>query len=155
MPVIDKDEWVEGQDCEGCGRFGRVHAWTVYGTLIKVLAELYRLGGTDDWVTVAEMRAAGRVTEFHTKSIGRLRFWGLAEQRRGHRDDGGKDGAWRCTEKGRLYLQGVTRLPEKIWVFGAKCVDEEGPMLTVHDAWKGPFDLHAHLNNYNEERSNA
>jgi hypothetical protein len=72
----------------------------------------------------------------------KLVSWGLIEEERIFRPDGGRAGYWRITLRGRAYVLGLLSVPYTA-VTGPRntLVRFDGPLRDIHAAYGEPFDL--------------
>ncbi len=61
----------------------------------------------------------------------KLKYWGLIEQLEP------KSGSWVLTEKGMLFVCGLTKISKSVWTWADEVVEYEGDLLTLTEMYKG------------------
>jgi hypothetical protein len=121
----------KGTECPICERKARIYKRSITYRMVMALVNLYRW---NDWVHLP--------TNDESKEAARLRYWGMIEEQSKVRPDGGKPGVWRIRPRGRLFLQGDTKVPKYAHVFGSKLLKFSGKQISVYDAVRSQrFDL--------------
>lgn len=123
----------EGALCPCCGQNVKVYRRKLNSGMVRSLIEMYRVGGTSFIHIPSKISARSR-------EEGKLAYWGLAEEDRITRSDGGRAGYWRVTEKGELFLAEATTVPKYAIVFNGECLALDGEEIFVRDALD-KFDL--------------
>lgn len=72
-----------------------------------------------------------------------MAWWGLIEEEKTRRPDGGRGGFWLVTELGERWLKGEATVPKIAHHFNSKCLWLDGPPWSVHDAMGEHFDWRA------------
>lgn len=67
--------------------------------------------------------------------------WGLIEEERRVRPDGGRTGWWRVTALGELWLREQETVPKYARVYDGRCLGLHGDLVTVRDALGEGFDF--------------
>ena len=126
----------KGVKCPCCGQFVKVYRRTINKEMVRDLVTLEQLSAVESYTHVRnDVRRLSH-------EVAQLSWWGLVKPKPGERDDGGRNGWWRITPKGRLFLQGNLQLPKYAMIFDGQCFAFDlSKQVTVHDAWKSPFDL--------------
>lgn len=140
MPLADardllRKDVYEGVKCPLCTQHAQVYRWSLYGTAARVLIKLYRAGGVIDFVHSNTVKVAGNGGD-----CTRLAFWGLVEQEKARRADGGRSGFWRVTEGGESFVLNRKPIPKYAYVYNGRVLRIEGPPVTVYDALGKKFD---------------
>jgi hypothetical protein len=126
----------EGTVCFLCTRTAKIYKRRINVNMVRALIALYR----------------GRYNErdgyLHLPSVdpsrgeaARLRFWGLIEEEKRVRPDGGHAGWWRITEAGEAWLEGQTSVDEYARTYAGQLLELCGKPYWVQDAVKERFDL--------------
>jgi hypothetical protein len=68
-------------------------------------------------------------------------YWGLIQEGVELRDDGGRRGMWRITQKGEDWIKGKITIPKYVRVYNGKCVGFTGEEITVQQALGEGFNL--------------
>jgi hypothetical protein len=76
-----------------------------------------------------------------TGDAAKMVHWGLIEEEKTRREDGGRAGWWRITPLGVQWLRNQTSVPRYAHIYDGRCLRLSGPPLTVADAVKQKFDL--------------
>lgn len=131
----EAQEWLrqhvdEGARCPCCTQYAKVYRWSLYGSIIKALILLHRVGGTTEFSSLRDIRSLG-----YTEQGGatRLRFWNLAEEERVVRSDGGKAGYWRVTSLGEAFILGRIAIPKYAYVYDNRLLRLDGERVNVRD----------------------
>jgi len=130
-------EWEEGTTCRCCGQRVQLYRRKLNSGMARALIVMYRAHGLewqDKTVTLSGVGAAARDEPL-------LRFWGLLEEDTRTREDGGRAGWWRVTEKGAAFIRQGTRVPKYAKTFNSQCYGLEGESITIRDALGDRFDL--------------
>lgn len=67
------------------------------------------------------------------REYSRLALWSLAEPEPGRNHAGAKRGRWRLTHEGRLFVDGVIRVPEAVYVLNGEVVDVSRETVKITD----------------------
>jgi hypothetical protein len=132
------DRIAEGSICPCCGHRVQAYRWSLYATAVRLLAAMYRAGGTAEFVRTKDIKGKGQ------GDASRLRYWGLAEEEPERREDGGRSGYWRVTGLGEQYLRGEAALPRYAWVYAGRVLLFEGERRRLGETEAGKeFDFRA------------
>jgi hypothetical protein len=136
MTLGEARQWMRdrldvGDRCPCCNRHTQVYRWSLYSTAVRALSGFYRLGSTEMYVHTNRLKDLGHKGQGDTS---RLRYWGLLEEEKSRREDGGRAGFWRVTEKGCLYLRDEVKLPKYAWVYDGEVMRFEGALVGVREA---------------------
>lgn len=113
-----------GAPCPCCTQLAKVYRRRIHHTLARSLITLYRLGGTTDWIHVA--RDIGPACE-----LGKARYWGLVEEQKHRKEDGGRSGWWRMTEKGGRFVRHEITVPTYARIYDGRCLNLVGPKVSI------------------------
>lgn len=128
-----------GAKCPCCGQRAQIYRRRINAGIARVLICMYRYEST-----------LGDENRFlHTPSLpvtshesAQAQWWNLIEEKDEEREDGGRAGWWRLTENGKLYVQGIKRIPKYARVFDGRLLGfDTEEMLTIQDALGKKFDL--------------
>lgn len=128
----------DGDHCPVCTQHAQVYRWSLYSTAVRALIGFYRLGGTVRFSHVNELKAMGLKGQ---GDASRLKHWGLAEEEKIRRPDGGRAGYWRVTDLGESFLQGRATIPKYVYVYDGKVLDTDGDPVTARQCLGNKFDL--------------
>ena len=135
--LCDVQDWVhdrveDGVRCPCCGQFAKVYERRINASMVRALVALWRRG--PDWVHLPP------VDPSHGEAA-RLSYWGLIEEEPTVREDGGRAGWWRITQKGNWWLEG--RFPVQMYarIYNGRLLGFSGGPWFVQDAVRDKFDL--------------
>lgn len=121
-----------GHKCPCCTQLAKVYRRKIHATMARSLILMWRAAGTD-WVHVPTV--AGDACE-----AGKLRYWGLVEEEKATRPDGGRTGWWRVTDKGAAWIGDRTRVPKYAHIYDGRCLRVAGDPISITDALGDRFD---------------
>lgn len=125
----------KGTTCPCCDQHAQVYRWALYGTAAAMLIKLWRAGGTTEYVESRSVKQRGQGGDGT-----RLRFWDLAEEQDGRREDGGKSGWWIVTELGEAFVLRQTSIPKYVHVYNGRRLRKFGPPVWIDDVLGKRFD---------------
>lgn len=124
-----------GTHCPCCGQRAQRYRRKIAGRSVRAMVRMWALNG-QDWVHLPTVVSGARADE------AKLAYWGLIEEQRVvRRDDGGRAGWWRLTDKGVDFLRGKVSVPKYAIVFDSRCVGFEGDLVDVTVALGEDFNL--------------
>lgn len=123
----------EGVDCPACTQHVKLYKRKVNSGMAVSLIKLYRAAGLG-WQHIATTLENRHADE------AKLRYWGLMEEGDERREDGGRAGWWRVTEKGRDFVLGHITVPKYARVFDARLFRLEGEEVGIREALGDKFD---------------
>lgn len=128
----------EGAGCPCCGRHAQRYRRQINVEMARTLIALYRQHGRS-WANLKDVRRGAKTSN---REESKLRYWGLLEEEKTvRRDDGGRAGWWRVTERGERFALGNLAVPQYALEFHRKCVGFEGEMRTIEVALGKKFNL--------------
>ena len=104
-----------GEDtvCPHCQASMLDHQQSLTGVLVRGLRILAAAGG-------GPLKITNKISEYSVLgNFQKLRYWGLVEQA----DDPGQ-GVWKITTRGLNFVNGIIRLPQKIWTWRAEFLED-------------------------------
>jgi hypothetical protein len=127
-----------GHKCPCCTQMAKIYRRKITGRQAAALISLFRAAGRDygHFPTVAP-------DHYEAAQAALLRYWGLTEELQEKREDGGRAGWWRVTERGEAWIRGQTTVPKYARTYDSRCLGLTGESVTVVDALGTKF-------NYNE-----
>ncbi len=136
VTLADARAWLElmkydeGVHCPCCGQWSKVYWRTVTSSMARALILFWREGGTSEWVHGPTIVGRARADE------GKLRYWGLVEESFGRREDGGRSGFWRVTERGEAFVKNQLRIPRYALVYDGELLgfDDQDDTIGIRDA---------------------
>ena len=123
----------EGADCPCCGQRAQVYRRKINSGMARALIVMWRAAGTG-WCHVPTV-VGGRSSDEC-----KLVYWGLIEEERVRRPDGGRAGWWRVTEDGARYVHGQLLLPKYALIYNGDCLGLEGERVGILSALGTKFD---------------
>ena len=139
MTIAQAKHWLrqrldEGADCPVCTQRVQVYRRKVNSGMARSLIEMYRVGGLD-WVHVPTQIGA------RSREEGKLAYWGLVEEERERRPDGGRAGYWRVTPYGELFIRRGVTIPKYARIFNGKVLGlDTTEQVSIKDALGTKFD---------------
>jgi hypothetical protein len=124
----------DGARCPCCGQLAKVYRRRIHGTIARALIDLYHLGTEEDdyWVHVPT-----RISP--ACEVGKARYWDLVEEATVSRDDGGRAGWWRLTDKGVMFVRGLCFVPVHARIYDGRCLGFSGEMVSIADCLSDKF----------------
>lgn len=124
--VLLKKKIENGIDCPVCDQRAQVYRRKIHAGMARTLVAMYREG----------QRAPVYLPDIPQKSrdSSYLALWGLIEEEGVRRDDGGRAGWWRVTEKGERWLKNETWVHKYAYVYDGAVLWHEGVPWTIRDA---------------------
>ena len=134
----------DGARCFCCGQHAMIHRWTLYATAARLLVRLYSLGGTEEFIESKPIKGKGQGDGT------RLRYWGLAEEEKERRPDGGKSGFWRVLSYGEDFIFSRATIPQYVYIYDNTVLPYSpkrpmGVRKTISDVLKEPFHYGDHM----------
>lgn len=127
-----------GHTCPLCARHAQVYRWSLYDTAAKALILYYRLGNEGTaYVDIEQLKKAGHRGQ---GDASRLKHWGLLEEEKSRREDGGRSGWWRCTAHGRAFVRGEATIPKYAYIYANRCLRRDGEQLDISAVLGEKFD---------------
>lgn len=124
----------EGVHCPACDQLVKVYRRKVNSGMARSLIQMYRVGKLD-WVHVPTQIGA------RSREEGKLAYWGLVEEQKMVRDDGGRAGYWRVTALGEAFLKQQVTVPKYAHVYNGKVLFlDPSEQVTIKDALGTDFD---------------
>lgn len=139
-----------GAECPVCERYAVVYRWSLYSTAVSALMLYYRLGGTTEFVASRELTRLGHKGK---GDVTRLKFWGLVEPGRERREDGGRAGFYRVTDKGERFIRGEISLPKYVYEYSGQVLYYDGKSVDVKQALGKKFNYQEFVNRAPEVRA--
>ena len=123
-----------GARCPCCGQFAKVYHRSLNCGMVVSLIRMYRRFGLE-WQHIPTTIPA------RSREEGKLACWGLIEDSDETREDGGRAGYWRVTQKGKAFILGELKVPKYINVYDGVCLGLDGEMVSIKDCLGTKFDL--------------
>lgn len=130
---IRKHAWGGGVTCPVCDQRAQVYKRTINAGMAKSLIAIYRIAGDGSWFSIKAIDARSR-------EEGKLAYWGLLEEQKAARPDGGRAGYWRLTQRGIQFVKGQMAVSKYALVYNGNCLGFEGPPVDIRAALGKHFD---------------
>ncbi len=85
-----------------------------------------------EWCYLPSVRQASGSRSNREES--KLRYWNLIEEDLLRREDGGRAGWWRVTERGEAWLLERASIPKYARIYDGRCLGLAGGPVTIRDA---------------------
>jgi hypothetical protein len=124
----------EGAKCPCCNQRAQLYKRTINRGQARSLIGIYLADKQRGWVHVNSLDSRSR-------EEGKLRYWGLLEEERTLKPDGGRSGYWRLTDKGLAFVLCQVRVPKYVYLYDDKLqrVDDT-ETISIRDALGKRFD---------------
>lgn len=123
-----------GASCPCCTQFAKVYKRKINAGMARSLISLHRLSASSEWIHVPTALSA------RSREEGKLRYWGLLEEEKERREDGGRAGYWRVTDKGHQFALNRITVPKYAKVYDDRFRGLEGDPRSIIDALGDKFD---------------
>lgn len=127
----------DGAECPVCHQHVQMYKRKLNSGMARSLIEMYKIGGTD-WVHLPT-----QMKSLRSREEGKLRYWGLVEEEKDRREDGGRAGWWRVTEEGKAFVIDLSSVPKYAKVYNGKCYGLEGEPVTIRQCLGDKFNYDA------------
>lgn len=121
-----------GHKCPLCTQFAKVYKRKIHGAMAAMLIRMWKRADTD-WLYLPDLPQRSR------DGTG-LAWWGLIEEERVARPDGGRAGWWRVTAKGVQFIQDQTTVQTYAHVYDGRCLKFSGEARTLRDCLGSKFN---------------
>jgi hypothetical protein len=128
----------KGTHCPACEQFAKVYRRQIYAGMVQALILMWREGDFSRrlYVHVPSIDPA------RGGDVAKLEFWGLIEEERATRVDGGRAGYWRVTRRGEDWINRKVAVPKYARIYDGRLLSLTGPLVTVDEALaRGKFRL--------------
>jgi hypothetical protein len=133
-----RHEWGKrGTKCRACTQTVALRRRAFNAGMARALIVMYREHGRAFQKKTETLRGVGSAA----RDEGQLRYWGLLEEEKSVRPDGGRKGVWRVTEKGEAFIQCRVRVHSHAYTFNSQCFGLDGDMITIREALGKKFNL--------------
>jgi len=122
----------DGTHCPCCGQRAQLYHRALNSGMAAALVVLTRESLPGEWVhKPTVLRGLGA----SARDEALLRYWELLEDSLEVREDGGKNGWWRVTPKGRAFVEDPSMtVPKYVNVYSGQSHGLDGPPITIVDA---------------------
>lgn len=122
-----------GAICPSCEQAVKVYRRKLNSTLARALIQLYRHGGEHDFIHAPSLPG-------DTHEMSQASWWGLIFDEGQRREDGGRAGFWKLSERGVRFVLGQGRIEEHAVIYNGRCVALEGQAVSILDSLGARFD---------------
>jgi hypothetical protein len=123
-----------GVDCPACTQRVQVYRRKVNSGMARSLIAMYTVGGRD-WIHLPTQIGA------RSREEGKLAYWGLVEEEKTKRPDGGRAGYWRVTARGEEFVKCRLSIPKYARVYNGRVLGfDTTTLVTIKDALGDKFD---------------
>lgn len=137
--LIEAASWLaeqlkkDGATCPCCTQLAKVYRRKINSNMARTLILGYQAAGLGWFHAPTTVADRGE--------LAKLRFWGLVEEEKALRPDGGRAGWWRVTSKGRDFILGHIELPAHVLIYNGQALrlDESGGRIGIRAALGDKF----------------
>lgn len=135
---LRKQAAAKGAKCPCCRQLAKIYRRAINSGQARILLDWWARCGTAPVKLTDAVRTPGG-------DYAKLRWWGLIEDMRDRREDGGSAGVWRVTDLGARFARDQTRIPRHVYVYDNRLlrVDHDGETVSIREALGGRFDYDA------------
>jgi hypothetical protein len=126
-----------GASCPCCHQFAKVYRRKINAAMARALILMWDEGGRERRLYVH----VPSIDPTRGGDVAKMQFWGLIEEERGSRADGGRAGFWRVTQRGEDWLGRRITVPKYIRVYDGKPLNTTGVAVSIDDALGDEFRL--------------
>jgi hypothetical protein len=132
----------KGETCPCCTQFVKVYKRPLNSSMCKALILIYKhsVNGAD-FIHVEKMLKEESCEASVRGDFPKLRFWGFLEPMEEAREDEScRNGMYKITENGRLFVEEMIIAPTYVKVFNNRYMGSSKEMTTISKAIKNKFD---------------
>lgn len=129
----------EGVQCPVCDQRAQIYRRKINGQMVRSLVQMFRAGAADDFLHMPTV--IGKQAD-----EAKLAHWGLLEEEKVLRPDGGRAGWWRVTKDGVSFIRGDLRVTKYALIYDSRFLGFEGEPVDAQDCLGVGFDLQELLN---------
>lgn len=151
-----KDNWDKGTRCPCCTQWVQRYPYSFHSGMARALIYIYQ----------ATQRGKGLEDDgfFHIEnyfvdigvkikgSHGKLKYWGMLEQRQNTDPKKHNSGYWSITQRGIDFVHGKLLVTRKALLFNEKCYGFVGNKISIQDALGKNFDYQEMMNGNEYEK---
>ena len=123
----------EGAKCPACRQTAKVYRRNINSTMARAIIKLYLHGGAHDFVHAPSLPG-------DTHEISQLSWWGLVEEERVTRADGGRAGYWKLTELGLRFVTRREGVEQYALIYDGTLIRLEGDIRNIEDCLGARFN---------------
>lgn len=125
-----------GHTCPCCKQFAKIYRRKVNSAQVQAAIALWRAAGRE----FAHLPSLDKRFAGNGGDISKLRYWGLVEEERTLRPDGGRAGIWRMTHRGELFVRGIIMVKKYAHIYDGRCLKLSGELVDVRECLGEKFD---------------
>jgi hypothetical protein len=123
-----------GVPCPCCTQFVKVYTRPINSGMAHALIQMWKHAGTE-WFYLPNI-----TSRWQGRDEACLKYWGLIEELQEKRDDGGRKGWWRVTERGQEFVKRSLRVQKYARIYDNRVLSLTGEMITIVDALGEKFN---------------
>ena len=138
-----RERLVAGERCPCCEQTARVYVRPMSHVSARAIIALYR-AHRRDFGHMPSILAEQLPDVAHQGGQATLgAHWGLIEEERTQRPDGGRAGYWRVTAAGETWIRGASTIASHARLYSGRCLGHTGTPVSVREVLGSRFDLEA------------
>jgi hypothetical protein len=128
------DLLAEGEtvECDCCFQTARVYSRLLDSRMAAGLIAIYRHPA--EWVHIPTLANEMELGNQLGGVLAKLRYWGLLEEEKARREDGGRAGYWRITDKGRAFVERRIKVEKYAKIYNNEVLGRTGKDISIDDA---------------------
>lgn len=126
----------DGHPCPCCTLFAKVYRHKCDSAMARTLIRLYRAGAMHEPIHAPSL-------EGDNHKVSQLSWWGLVEEERVRRPDGGRAGYWWITSAGVEFVLNRSTITKYARIYDARVLGHVGEQVTIEDALGTKFNYRA------------
>lgn len=132
-----REDCFKGTNCDVCRQRVQMYKYTINGTAVADLINLYNLTGGK----TKDFRHVNEFSNLASRSFTKLKHWGLIEDSVNEDTAKRTSGMWAMTDKGRAFVLGQIMIPDRVILFNKQAYNpQEKNEITVEEALGKKFN---------------
>lgn len=120
--------------CPACERIAKIYRNKIDSAMARTLILMYRTAGEGQYIHVPSMAGDNH-------KVSQLSWWGLVEDSGDKRDDGGRAGWWRVSDRGANFARGLITVEKYAYIYDSKVMRfSDGLPCDIHDCLGDKFN---------------
>lgn len=137
-PLGRAKEWLrervdDGEYCPLCTQYAKVYRRKINSTMARALIALWRHDARPEFTH-------GPSLPGDTHELSQFAWWGLIEEEKVKRPDGGRAGFWRLTNEGEAFVRGQMTVQKYARIYDGRCLGLDGDPVSIQDALGNKFN---------------
>lgn len=133
--ILRKEADGDGCACPVCTQFTKVYTRHITSSSAYDLIRLYAAAGSRAGPSAPYVKLREALDNDHPADFAKLVHWGLIEEEKVLRPDGGRAGFWRVTTRGEQFVLCKLSVPGSIYLFDSRMIGEPfGAPVTIKGA---------------------